>query len=229
MEQNHNKGQKGKVRVFLIHFDDQSLGYDLEICDQEATVGDYMSALDDFAAAHLADCRGCDACCWERAPLTSIDIIPLSTLLPPSPYPAHAVVDAFATLFIGKDQVGDIYLRRGRDNACIFLDKKAKRCLHHQERPFVCHTHFCLPKTRRAQSLRSAVVNAGENELLRLLLEEEASGAKELIANRLIKEDYPPGPLLGISQYQDLPVRLIASPALWRELQAKKSSSVEGP
>jgi len=220
MEQNHNKDQKGKVRVFLINFDDQSLGYDLEICDQDATVGDYMAALDDFAAAHLADCRGCDACCWERAPLTSVDIGPLSTLLPPSPYPAHAVVEAFATLFISKDKVGDIYLKRGHDNACIFLDKKAKRCLDHQERPFVCRTHFCLPKTRRAQALRGAIVNMGENELIRLLLAEEASGAKELIGNSLAKKDYPLCPISGISQYQDMPIRLIASPALWRELQA---------
>lgn len=220
MEQDHKNEQKVKVRLSLITFDDQSLGYDLEICDQEASVGDYMSALDDFAASHLADCQGCDTCCWERAPLTSVDIGPLSALLPPSPYPVHAVVEAFATLFISEDQVGDIYLRRGDDNACIFLDKKAKRCLHHPARPFVCRTHFCLPKTRRAQALRGAVVNMGENELLRLLLKEESSGAKELIGNRLVKEDYPPGPFCGVSKYEDISLRLIASPALWRELLA---------
>jgi len=212
--------KKEKVRVFLVQFSEESLGYDIEICDPTASVDDYMSALEDFAASHLADCQGCDTCCWERAPLTSVDIGPLSQLLPASSAPAHAVVEAYATLFIGKDGVGDIYLRRGNDNACFFLDKKTKRCRNHPARPFVCRTHFCLPKTQRAQALRGAVVNVGENELIRLLLTEEAAGTKELIGNRLAKEDYLPGPLTGITSYEDILIRLITSEALWQELQA---------
>ncbi len=49
------------------------MAYDLAVLQPEATVGDYLAGLEDFQAATLADCKGCDGCCHERAPLTIAD------------------------------------------------------------------------------------------------------------------------------------------------------------
>ena len=49
------------------------MAYDLAVLQPEATVGDYLTGLAEFQAATLADCKGCDGCCHERAPLTIAD------------------------------------------------------------------------------------------------------------------------------------------------------------
>ena len=72
------------VIISLFSFADALLGetlaMDVRILAEEATVEDFLTALDQFAAAQLADCRGCDGCCHERAPLIAADIPRLAGL-----------------------------------------------------------------------------------------------------------------------------------------------------
>ena len=60
----------GKVKVSLVEFPDLGFGYDIEILAEDATAGDYIAALDAWQERYLAQCKGCDGCCRERAPLT---------------------------------------------------------------------------------------------------------------------------------------------------------------
>ncbi|MBQ3112615.1 MAG: YkgJ family cysteine cluster protein [Firmicutes bacterium] len=205
-----------KVTVLPCQFGD-CVGYDLQINDHDATVYDFLFALDEFAAENIADCRGCDGCCWERAPLTIGDIPRLATLLPPSPYPCHAVVGAFGTLSI-EDGVVDIMLSRREDSSCSFLDREGRFCTSHATRTFVCRSHYCMPKSGRLQDLRGAYVNAGIDELVRQLLAEEAAGAEVWLTGKIDPEDYPANPLTGMDKPIMVKIRDIVEPELWEEL-----------
>ena len=186
-----------KLSIFLRQFDSGEYGYDISITDQTATLADFLMGLDNFAAAHLAACRGCDGCCHERAPLTSLDIPLLAALLPPSCYPAHSVLDAFGTLHVSKKNVADITMRRNKNGSCFILDIEGKFCTIHHARPFVCRSHFCLPKSEVLQEIRAATANAGENEFIRLLIAEEKLGAPVVLPPQIKEKDYPPNVLTG--------------------------------
>ncbi|MCL2496819.1 MAG: hypothetical protein FWF04_05325, partial [Clostridiales bacterium] len=119
-----------KAEAFLITFEENQLGHDIRIRDKEATVGDVLEALTAFAHQHLYECRGCDGCCYERAPLASPDISILAALTPTSPNPTQAVCRAFADITIDQAGIVDITLKRGEDGACIFLNKEGKYCVN---------------------------------------------------------------------------------------------------
>lgn len=214
-----------KINVFLIQFSDpllgETLGLDLQVLDPSATVADLMDALDAFAREHLAECKGCDGCCKERAPLIAADIDRLASLLPPSPYPAHQVCQAFAELSV-KRKVSDITLKRNENGACMQLVAKERCCRIWQQRAFVCRSHFCLPRSDKIEELRQDIVNAGINELTRLLLLEEANGAPPLTRRPLAKllrpADYEENPQKGLRRYEDILLKETVSPALWEKL-----------
>ena len=216
-----------KIEVLLIQSDDPLFGavagHDVIVRDDSATLADFLRALDEFAAQFLADCRGCDGCCQERAPLTALDIDALAGLLDDDPvFPAHAVCAAFAALSVDRNGATDITLRRGDDNACRNLDLAAHCCRIWPCRPFVCHSHFCLPRSERLEQLRQEIVNAGENELTRLLLAEESAGAPPLLTRPLVAlldpHDYEENPLRGRRRTDEVLLRDALSPALWRQL-----------
>ena len=169
--------------------------HELTYLSPEATLEDLCQALDDFAAQHLAPCKGCDGCCHERAPLILADIPRLAHLLPATPFPAHAVCNAFATIQIHSDGASDIFLKRNADSACLFLHPQEKYCRQHDVRPFVCRSHFCLPRGQQFSLLRQEIVNQGEDALTSLLLAEEALGAPPFeggaLQQRLNASDYP--------------------------------------
>lgn len=216
---------KNTVEIFLLSFDDnllgQILGCDVRILSQDASIADFLTALDDFANKHLADCRGCDACCQERAPLIAADVPLLASLLPDNPYPAHAVCTDFATLTV-EQGVADIILRRDHNNFCKQLNQAGRFCNIWPQRPFVCRSHFCLPRSHRFEQLRSSIVNIGENELTRLLLAEEHTGATAIastyLANILKEEDYPENGQSGRTAYTQIRLRDCVDEALWQEL-----------
>ena len=188
-------------------FGGDALAMDLRITHPDATLADLLSAEDTFAAAHLADCKGCDGCCQERAPLIAADIPALCSLLSAPPFPVHAVCEAFAEIYV-EDGICDIAFRRDA----------------WQERAFVCRSHFCLPRSAVFSQLREEIVNMGENELTRLLLAEEANGALPLTPVSL-KElvdptDYPENPMSGKTSYDQIRLADVLSPALWAELTA---------
>lgn len=215
-----------KIDVFLIKTEDpflgDILGCDIRILDAQATVADLMDALDKFAADHLADCKGCDGCCQERAPLLSADVPALAGLLTDAAvFPAHAVIAAFGWLRID-DGVSDIMLRRDTDGVCSRLDREKRCCTVWPQRPFVCRSHFCLPRSILLERLRQDIANLGLNELTRLLLAEEANGAPPLdgapLSERLKAEDYPKNSFSGKHDYQTILLKDCADPELWQEL-----------
>lgn len=219
-----------KIDVFLIKTSDpllgEVMGCDIRINALDATVADLMDALDEFAAAHLADCKGCDACCQERAPLLSADIPALASLLPqPGDWPAHTAVERFGTLQIS-DGVSDIFLRRDEDSVCAQLKRDSRSCSIWPQRPFVCRSHFCLPRSARLELLRQDVANLGLNELTRLLLAEESSGAPCLdgvpLKDKLDPTDYPANALTGKDSYAEILIKDCVSRDLWRDLCAER-------
>lgn len=216
-----------KVKIIPITVPDdfglESLGCSLEIYDDKANLADLLEAIDLFASQYIADCKGCDGCCKERAPLIAADIPALASLLPSSPYPAHAVCTAFAELNVDKRGAVDICFSRDINNACVLLNKKEKCCTNHPARAFVCRSHFCLPRSEVFDQLREEVVNIGENELTRLLLAEEALGAppfcKTNTLGLLSPEDYPPNPQSGKASYADIIIKETVSDKLWKQIK----------
>jgi hypothetical protein len=63
------------IEISLSEFPKAGFGYDVKITDENATIADYVAALDEFQTKYVADCRGCDGCCWERVPLWALPII----------------------------------------------------------------------------------------------------------------------------------------------------------
>ena len=208
-----------KVEVFLITLEEHQLGHDIRILSDGASVADVIRALASFAQERLSDCRGCDGCCYERAPLTAPDIAALFTLLPAGPYPAQAVCLAFADIYCDKNGIVDITLRRDEEGACLFLQKDNKTCQSWQARPFVCRSHFCLPRSARLEALRSAIANRGEDELIRQLLAEQAAGAPTLLPPEVDAAHYKPDPAFATGDWETILVKDIVSPELWRELK----------
>ena len=216
---------KEKCHVFLVNFEDDTLGHiygaDITIYDETASINDFLSSLDEFAYTNLEECGECNGCCYERAPIISPDIPALSSLLPASELPITKVCDAFANIQTDKNGITDITLKRSIDNACIFLDKAARRCGNHTKRPFVCRSHFCLPRSPRLEKLREELINAGENDLTSLILAEEAffaTGIESKLSSLINPDDYEQGPRLGCRDYSEIIIKDIISQKLWQQL-----------
>lgn len=219
-----------KIEAFLIKTEDpllgEVMGCDIRVASDDATVADLMDALDSFAALHLADCKGCDGCCQERAPLLSVDISSLAGLLTEATlWPAHAVVERFGSLEV-EDGVSDIMLRRDADGVCASLDREKRCCTIWPQRPFVCRSHFCLPRSYYLERLRQDIANQGLNELTRLLLAEEATGATPLggvpLSERLNADDYIINAFTGKTDYRKIPLKDCVDESFWLELCAER-------
>ncbi len=204
-----------KIKAILNNDDPFNFYCDIKVSDATATIGDFFAALNEFGFKHLADCKGCDGCCHERAPLTYWDIEPLSKLIEPSASPIFDLCSKFATIHIDADNIVDIILYRPDDDACNFLNTKQKFCTIWQNRPLVCQSYFCLPQSALLQDLRSAIINLGENELIRLLLLEDNSFNSD---NRLQIEDYPAHPALIDADLNMILVKDIVDDQLWQSL-----------
>ncbi len=212
-----------RAKAFLSVDENGNCACDLQLVSPDATAEDLLQALADFAAENMADCRGCPGCCQERAPLIAADIPALATLLPDAGrWPAHAVCRAFARVSVEGNGAADIILRRRENNSCCFLDEAEGICREWPARPFVCRSHFCLPRSPRLQELRSRLINQGEDELLRLLMAEEAAGAPPLLerplAELLDAADYPPTGQSGCLRYAEILLRSCVDDVLWAEL-----------
>lgn len=217
-----------KVSFFPIKTEDdfgmECMGCDIAVYDDSATVADMLTALDEFAAEHLADCRGCDGCCKERAPWIAADIPALAALTEDDTFPVHSAIAAFGELTVDRHGATDICFRRGKnDGICCLLDKAGKFCTRHPHRAFVCRTHFCIPRSDEFSQVREEIVNMGENELTRLLLNEEQNGAAPLTRRPLAKKvkaaDYPANAQSGKTSYDQLVLKEILSAELWQRIK----------
>lgn len=174
---------KSKVRVRVQQFGGHA-GYDVQVADREATVGDYLTALQRALAGYCfyrsrnpGGCRGCDLCCADRAPLTILD----GNLFRHTGWnkvESREREEAGAVLqWVGQyawitvtGQAVDITLQRDEDGKCLFLDRVTRLCRVYPYRPLVCRTFICSPRSRRAARLHEAVINAAEDALVRYLL-----------------------------------------------------------
>ena len=213
------------VNVFLTEFEDGIFGYDVQITAEDATVGDYLTALENFQVRTLANCKGCDGCCHERAPLTLADFY-YSEYYQKGGRKITAWLAETADLqFFGA--AADLTLQRTADGACHLLDTTHKCCAKHQFRTFTCRSHCCLPKSERAEALRAAIINAGEDELLRRLLAElTETGAADFLPGKkrlagVNAADYAANGYSSLpgEQWREAKLSELVDTALWQELQ----------
>jgi Fe-S-cluster containining protein len=206
--------------VFLQEFEETQLGdkqwgYDVQIIDQDATVGEYIKALDDFQARVMADCFGCDGCCHERVPLTCADYFLANPQRDKTL--AEWLAETAELNFFG--EAIDLTLRRTESGACHLLDEERKCCALHQYRTLTCRSHCCLPKSERAFNLRAAIINAGEDELVRQLLSAKEQPWSERLSGCNI-EDYAENEFSRLpgDRWQDVILKNLVDPKLWQEL-----------
>lgn len=159
-----------KVRLIKKHIKGQP-GYDVKLVDRDVTVGEYLEAMNDFIESGQVErlwprgrheCRGCDLCCHEPLPLTSVDVY---NICQATGMDSRAV---FRYLWVEARGNGiDITLRRGDGDNCVFLNPTTGTCSIYKYRPFTCQTYICCQTSVRAELLRSRVVNLGMDELIR--------------------------------------------------------------
>lgn len=160
---------KDTIKIELVPINEMEWAWDITWAHREATVADFLEAFNQFQDEKVAPCGSCTGCCWERAPLTAPDILRFGEVLfneEELAKPFRTFVERYAIVHAQKGVV-DIILRRKEDEACLFLDLNKPGCSLHSHRPLVCQSHVCLPATLRGGRIRSALVNAGENELVR--------------------------------------------------------------
>lgn len=210
------------VKVSLWH-SGATQGYDVTVYSKTATVQDYLDALNRaFESLPLTRtrrpeepaCHGCDRCCAERAPLTIIDCLNLSLAIETrtlSDFLFH-----YSNIAV-TGPVVDITLRRLEDGYCVFLNREARTCRVYPVRPFVCQTFFCCPATPRSLALREAIVNKGEDELVRRWLRTRRV-VHYAEMPRVRARDWPKTPFTDKWDYNAVRLRTVVSRRLWREL-----------
>ncbi len=203
---------------------DGQAGYDLRVNDQAATVQDYLEAVQSFSRSdkcyrsrrpEAASCLGCDLCCRERVPVTLIDALQLAG------GDIGRTIEDLLHVFV-EGRVVDITMGLDETGGCRLLDRTRGICKAYQQRPLVCRTFICCPSTRNARQLRSAIVNAGEDELVRTWFN-LCSNRGQLIIHEAVSPqpqpaDYPPTPFTGALKYEQVKLKDICSPGLWRRL-----------
>ena len=123
----------------------------------------------------------------------------------------------------------DISLSRKPDERCLFLDKESKRCLQYEKRPFVCRTYLCTNYSRRLTRLRGAIVNSGEDELVRLWLLTATNDKyimHEALEPAINPADWPENVWTGKQHFDEVIIKDIVSPALWADLFEKGEQNV---
>lgn len=210
---------------------------DVVIRDSEATVADYYLALEDYilqgdytrSRSKKAGCEGCDICCKERIPLTSIDVMVLKRKAAPS-MELKDFLKRYTYIYLEGKAV-DISLARDSQGICLFLDQETSKCRHYEARPLVCRTYICTASSPDADELRNLIVNGGEDELVRLWLEQEF--ALETIFHEAWEPDIDPEDWLtsswtGQEDYAGVKLKDIIPSELWHKLNRKGDTPAEG-
>lgn len=206
------------------------IGIDILVNSDEASVMDYCRALDEYILrgsfqrerAAAASCEGCDTCCRERIPLTSIDAVLLKAQLAPG-LKLNAFLNRCGYISV-RGPVVDISLGRDVFGTCLLLAKETGKCSRYPIRPLVCRTYICTPLSPRAEKLRETIVNSGMDELVRLMLADSGEGTypvHEAEEPAINMEDWPAGIWTGKTDYSQLRIIDIAGEKLWRELKKR--------
>jgi Fe-S-cluster containining protein len=230
----------GALQIALIRFG-EGVGYDVRVISPRATVSDFGEVMEKVATedriARLRNpgkdsCLGCPRCCRERIPLTSIDALRLGTGEGRAgPRSAGVTPAARRTLLAAVRRYGwvrvwgravDISLRLQEDGYCVFLDRQRARCRIYPWRPLACRTYICAPCSSRVMQVRQLVINRGQDELVRLILEE--AGVSGFPVNEaddfdVRPEDWRVNGFTGKLDYGEVRLRDLVSARMWRALR----------
>ncbi|CCO06983.1 YkgJ family cysteine cluster protein [Desulforamulus hydrothermalis] len=201
--------------------------YDIEVLHPRATVQDYLDAVNEFIEKNTdPPCRGCDECCWERIPLTSIDVynyLQQANLLQlDKRRPLLDFLEKYCYVYVEGGAV-DISLGFTLEGACIFLNQQERICSAYACRSLVCQSFICLESTLRAQELRSELVNAGMDELVRQWLWQSRQAGRKPVAHEAHNPnpnlaDYPANGFTDKTSYRQVLLADICSRKLWSKL-----------
>lgn len=235
-----------KVSITSEEFERGKRGYRVSVLAEDASVQDYLDALNQgilslelFRARGIQGdhCKGCEACCAERMPLTPIDLKVLAQCPSVMEWISNrglgpddeeqllmALVRRFCRVYV-KGSTVDITLRLGEDGKCPFLDPGAGTCSIYDFRPLVCQAYICCPASQEAFDLREAVVNAGEDELVRLWLSHAREHSLDFWYHeadnpQVDPEDWKTGPYTGKDSYSQILIKELVTPELWDKLIA---------
>ncbi|GAV23704.1 YkgJ family cysteine cluster protein [Carboxydothermus pertinax] len=153
-------------------------GYTIKVAPT-ATINDYLieieklvEATEFYRESGTKTCLNCIKCCYERIPLTNIDVLNLQRSLFKKEGVSYDLLNFlrhFTDIFIKGLEI-DIILKRKENGACIFLNEKEKKCDVYPVRPFVCRSFYCIPTTFNTELIRLGIVNLGEDALVRQYL-----------------------------------------------------------
>jgi len=208
---------KVKIRPYLTK---NGWGFDVEIFSREATVADYLEALENVNKHFSLPCEGCGECCRGRLPLTLIDIFLLQEGLKGltgKDFTLEDILERYCQVKVWRGAV-DILLRTDAEGYCLFLYPSHRRCLLYPYRPLVCRTYYCLPQTRRARLLREQIINKGEDELVRVWLE-----LCPYLPQGVERQDWPPTPFAGCTGYHQVKLNKIVPPEFFTPSQEPAS------
>ena len=231
------------IEILPVRFDGKGLGYDIRINRGDVSVQEYLEALNE-ALLHLklsrfrddrGICRGCDGCCGERIPLTSVDVEMLSESPKAREYLSLTsggnkdklgqLLRRFCHIYVDGSSV-DVTLRLTQENKCVFLNRDEKTCSIYDYRPLVCQTYFCCPVSPEASEVRAVLVNAGEDELVRrwLYLALESPGEfwyDEADDPNINPEDWVAGPFFEKRSYEEILLKEVLPVDLWDRIFRK--------
>ncbi len=213
-----------KIKVFKT----QDKFLDVEVVNPDATIQDYLDAINSWIENSMdPPCRGCDECCWERIPLTSIDVLNYAEKMEKSlglegPWPVLSFLKDYCYVYV-EGAVVDISLGFTLEGACSFLNQTERICSSYLARSLVCQSFVCIESTERAQELRSQLVNSGMDELVRIwLMQSKQAGQKPFMHEQYQAdprlEDYPSNAFSGKSSYDKVLLRDICTAKLWSQL-----------
>lgn len=220
---------KDAVQIISVELK-RGVGYDVRVTDARATVQDYLDTLNQYieegiytrTRSETAMCKGCDCCCHERIPLTLVDVLRLQNAVGEGVGPISSTVAKY-THVAAEGPAVDIALAGGVDGQCVFLAEDTGCCQIYNYRPMVCQTYICCPATQRAKTLRSLIVNLGEDELVRYWLDEVEAGRGKLVLHEaydpaINPQDWSKNVFTGITDYTQIRLKDLCTSELWQSL-----------
>ncbi len=201
-------------------------GYEIKIMEKKVSIQDLLDELNLFFEEGNLErlwpegkqsCYGCDLCCHEPLPLTSIDVRNICQAQ------GINLMDAYKYLWAeAQDNVIDITLRRTQAGRCIFLQPDST-CSIYKNRPFLCQTYICCQTTPQIEELRSQVVNMGMDELIRASILAFSSAGKVLPLNRSHNarvniKDWGKNKFTGKNNYSNILLKNVLSSDLFKHM-----------
>ncbi len=161
--------------------------FELQIKSGNASIQDFLNVMNNFIEngalprrwpANTSSCYGCDLCCHEPLPVTSVDIENICRTL------QIGFMSAFKYLWVEvQSNIVDITLKRKKGQNCIFLHPDGT-CRIYKARPFLCQSYICTNTPESINKIRSEIVNQGMDELVRKAIVSYKLQGKTIPVNR---------------------------------------------